>query len=291
MNRKFVLGFGLCLLLFCSFSLFLDLKRAEVVAEVLFIDDFVNLNKWNTVEGDWIVSNRVAEGYQQEGECLAWAGSTLWTNYEVNANLRIIASGDEAVLVVRYTDLGNFYWIGLGCWNHKYSIVRVLDYSHTELMYSGDSTEIEVDRWYNVSVIAFDNNLRLFVDGVKVLETEDDSFPNGAIGLGTYDGTMQAKEFVVQSYPPSPTPTPSPTSTETPMPSESVGPTPTASPVPSESVGPTPTASPDVSAAFPLVETVVVVGVVAVVVVALVVFRVFRKRKKPPALARYPRSS
>ena len=68
-----------------------------------------------------------------------------------------------------------------------------------ELASSGLISEVEVGKWYLISAVVVDNTLQLFVDGVKVLEVQDNSLSHGAVGFVTYDGTMRTKELVVQT--------------------------------------------------------------------------------------------
>jgi hypothetical protein len=198
MSRRTVFGVALALLLACSHVTLFKVEMPEVNALTLFSDDFANLSNWTAAEGEWTVSNGVLEG-NGSAEALVWAGSTSWTNYDVTANIRMFSPGGDAVIVVRYTDLGNFYWVGLGSWGHKYSITKVENYVHTELAHSGLVSELEPDKWYTVSVVVIDSTLQLFVDGFLVLTVEDNSIPSGAVGFGTYGGTMQAVQMVVQS--------------------------------------------------------------------------------------------
>jgi hypothetical protein len=198
LRRLFRFGVALAFLLLLSCVLVFEVKLPEANA-ALFNDNFSNLSNWTVVNGVWSVSGGVLQGFSpnsQEG--LIWAGDASWMYYQATANVRTIGS-DEAGLVVRFTDSLNYYWLGLGCWEHKYSISRVVDGVYTELAFSGLASEVEVGRWYTITAVAFVDTLQLFVDGVKVLEVQDNSHPNGAVGFRTWDGTMQAGQLVVQS--------------------------------------------------------------------------------------------
>jgi Tol biopolymer transport system component len=93
---------------------------------------------------------------------------------------------------------------------------------------------------------------------------------------------------------PTPTSTPKPTTAPTSIPTTS--PTnPPATPPPSTSPTPTfsstPTSIPSPTTSFPLQETIAIAGVIITAIVAIILFRIIRKPRKPPALARYPKSS
>ena len=54
---------------------------------------------------------------------------------------------------------------------------------YQELVSSGLASEVESGRWYLFSAVAVDYMLQLSVDGVKVLQVQDSSLSNGAIGF------------------------------------------------------------------------------------------------------------
>ena len=198
MQRGTSFRLALALLLLLSCILVFEVKM-PVANAALFSDDFANLSNWNVVNGAWSVSGGVLQGVAPNENCLIWAGDTSWTNYQLTAYGSKLNSGNVIGVVVRYTNPDNFYWMGLGCWGHKFSISKMDNGTGTELASSGLINEVEVGRWYMISAVVVDSTLQLFVDGVKVLEVQDNSLPNGAVGFITYDGTMQAKELAVQT--------------------------------------------------------------------------------------------
>ncbi len=162
-----------------------------------FRDYFADLDAWTIESGSWTL---VSDGVQGAGssEALMYTGSAVWTNYQVSANVCLISSGDASV-VVRYTGPEDFYWLGLGCLGHKFSISKVVGGVYQELASSGLASEVVVGRWYLVSAVAVEDTLQLFVDGVKVLEVQDNSLSHGAVGFSSWGGIMQAQYLTVQS--------------------------------------------------------------------------------------------
>jgi hypothetical protein len=165
----------------------------------LLKDDFSNLSNWIKINGDCTSTGSVLDLTSAVGgEGLICTGDRAWTNYGVTVNVRVINSG-EASIVVRYKGPNDFYWLGLGCWGHKYSISKVVNGVYEELVSFGLASEVVTGKWYLVSAIALDGMLQLFVDNVKVLEVQDASLAEGAIGFRNWAGTMQAEQLTVAS--------------------------------------------------------------------------------------------
>ncbi|MDQ1280439.1 MAG: hypothetical protein QG670_1702 [Thermoproteota archaeon] len=79
----------------------------------------------------------------------------------------LVSSGGEASLVVRYTDSANFYWLGLGLYNHKYSIAEVVDGVYEELNSTGLDTEVELGKGYTVTVVTVCSSLNCLLMGLR----------------------------------------------------------------------------------------------------------------------------
>jgi hypothetical protein len=166
---------------------------------VLFSDVLSNLSKWNVITGTWITDNGSLKGTSATGgEGLIWAGNTTWTNYSFTARLDIANSG-EASLVVRYKDPANFYWLGLGCWGHKYSISKMVNRTCQELASFGSASEIEANGSYLVTAIVINDVLQFFVNNIKVLQVKDNSIRDGAIGFRNWDSMMKVNQPIVRS--------------------------------------------------------------------------------------------
>ena len=190
-------------LLLCFCMSLLCVEFGEVNALVLISDDFSNLEGWNLgkLEGSWSVLGGVLNGWAPENVATwVWKGDISWTDYQVTARIRLV-SGSEATLIFRYIDDANFYYLGLGSWNSKYCISKVvgIDTNVIKLASTGLKSEVELNRWYTVSAIVEGNTLQMFVDGIMVLEAQDNSHPNGAVGVRLWNGTMQADYFIAET--------------------------------------------------------------------------------------------
>ena len=165
----------------------------------LFRDEFSNLSKWTIVKGDWTAANGMLQGISAVGGVgLIWAGDKGWTNYGVTAHVNAVNSV-EASLVLRFKGPNDFYWLGLGCWGHKYSISKVVNGVYQELAFYGLASELEANRWHLISAVAVNDVLQLFVDSVEVLRVRDSSISSGAIGFRNWADTIQVNQVFVGS--------------------------------------------------------------------------------------------
>jgi hypothetical protein len=115
-------------------------------------------------------------------------GNTSWTDYSTETATRLLSYTTEftvgdACVVFRYRDPSNLYWFGLGSFERKVAIGRKLNGEDTELAGNGSNTELEFGRTYVLKVEVAGSNIKAYLDDVLVLETTDNSHPNGTIGL------------------------------------------------------------------------------------------------------------
>jgi hypothetical protein len=159
---------------------------------------------WTSQAGTWGVSGNVLAG-SGGYDVLAIAGNPVWADYSVTTNVMIMSgvSNVEASVVVRFENTSNFYWMGLGLFEHQYSIAKFVDGVYTELVSSGTIASVQTNTTYKIRAVVYGNILQLYVDDVKVLETTDTSHVNGAIGFRTwnsdvrYSGVEVLSEYVV----------------------------------------------------------------------------------------------
>jgi hypothetical protein len=84
-----------------------------------------------------------------------------------------VINAGESSIVIRYVDANNYYWIGIGCWGHQYSIGKMLNGIPTELAGSGSASNIQQDITYTLKATANGNTLTLTVNGAQTLQTTD----------------------------------------------------------------------------------------------------------------------
>jgi hypothetical protein len=151
---------------------------------------------WTIVDGTWNVSDNEMYGSSLT-EALIVADNTNQTNYEVTMNT-IITGGvtrNESSIVIRYVDANNFYWMGVGCFGHQYSIGRMLNGVSTEIASSNSESNVQLGVTYTIRAVANANVLTLYVNENQVLQIADNAFGSGAFGIRTFDSSIQVLDI------------------------------------------------------------------------------------------------
>lgn len=175
----------------------------QIVAPPYMSDDFMREGdqggSWEPVAGTW--ENAGPSGPKPTPEhsanpfsyrCsapgqygLAVAGYWFWDSYEVRAAVR--PADDGAVgLCVYYQDPGNYFlfrWVGLGNGQGRKQLLRVADGQWRVLTDAAGG--FDIGQWYVLAVRAFDGHIQALIDGQPVLEAQDESLGEGAVGLYT----------------------------------------------------------------------------------------------------------
>jgi hypothetical protein len=152
---------------------------------------------WTIVDGTWNVINNTMFG-SGSAEALITAENTSQTDYEVTMHT-IIYGGvtrNESSIVIRYVDANNFYWMGVGCWGHQYSIGRMLNGVPTEIASSGSELNVQQGITYTLRAVANDNTLSLYVNENQVLQIADNAFSSGAFGIRTFDSSIETLDIL-----------------------------------------------------------------------------------------------
>jgi hypothetical protein len=151
---------------------------------------------WTIADGTWNVVNNKLFG-SGSAEALITADNTAQSNYSVTMNT-IINTGapqNESSIVIRYVNQSNFYWMGVGCFGHQYSIGRILNGVSTELAGSGSASNVEQGVTYTLTAIANSNVLTFYVNGTQVQQITDHSLATGKFGIRTYGSSIQTLDI------------------------------------------------------------------------------------------------
>lgn len=84
----------------------------------LLEDDFEDgaADGWTTVGGSWNIGNEGSLVYAQNGlygESIAFAGEASWTDYILEADVKVKKLGGNGGILFRYQDANNFYMFRL----------------------------------------------------------------------------------------------------------------------------------------------------------------------------------
>ncbi|WP_029214732.1 pectate lyase [Kallotenue papyrolyticum] len=227
--------------LFTGLLVLMLLSWRPTQAATLFSSDFNSgtATGWSTYNGTWTVISENGNGiwYQSSAEeGRAWAGDLAWSNYSVEADVRVIDwNGSNRIYVAgRWQDGNTFYAASLANTSSgtRLELRRKINGATSTIV--SKNYPIATNTWYRVRLELSGNQLRLLINGVQQLATTDSSLSSGMIGLVAYKAAAQFDNVVVSdivsgaptpSATPSPTPRPSATPSPTPRPSATPSPT------------------------------------------------------------------
>ncbi len=169
---------------------------------------------WSEVQGEWSVANgeytqsvvewsttSTLETYHR-----SFFGDESWTDYEVEATVRIDEGGDVAPIIGIFfrvsekSDAGGYYYFRLDARGAEGpGLIR----APNETIQINANQPAELGRDYVLKVKVEGSDIRCYVDDVLEIETTDDAFPSGAVGVGTFDcvGTFDDVEVEGEDIP------------------------------------------------------------------------------------------
>jgi len=142
---------------------------------------------------DWTVDDG------NDGTQCAVAGDGAWDDVVLTAGLRPVA-GEAIGLLVRYQDTDNFYRFTLDPQNGTRQLVRCAAGSSTTLW--EDTVASEIGHLYEAVVSVVGSSLRLWIDGVPVLEVDDGTLVTGMVGLYSWADDDRFTAVAVHEAPP-----------------------------------------------------------------------------------------
>ncbi len=156
----------------------------EVWGAPLFHDTFTDgeAGDWTFSTGSWSVANGQLEQSTNDEHAMALQGSVSWQNYTVSADMSS-TDDDFMGLVFRYQDSDNYYYFYMSSQQSLYSLLKVVDGSTTVITSeTGGYTSGET---YRVEVVLQGTGIKVYVDGVQVIDETDSALDKGKIGLIT----------------------------------------------------------------------------------------------------------
>jgi hypothetical protein len=138
------------------------------------------------------------------GEAIATLNNSDWTNQAVEADIRptVFSGSDRWVgLATRFTDEANFYYVTARS-SGNLVLKRKVNGAFSTLASAPLQVAINTD--YRLRLEAAGDRLRVFVNGVKVLEAHDAALRHGRAALITYKAKADFDNVVVTPSPSTP---------------------------------------------------------------------------------------
>jgi hypothetical protein len=166
----------------------------------LFSDDFEDGNSsgWTVVNGSWAVVTDGTKVFKQSvttGEALAYAGNTSWTNYTVQAKVKLYGQSSGSGIIGRYQDSNNFYMFRIHNGTAKVQLYKRVAGTFTLLQET--AMTININTIYTLKLVLSGNSLIGYVDGVQKVSFTDSSFTSGCIGARGFDQSFCIDEVMV----------------------------------------------------------------------------------------------
>ncbi|OAA28221.1 hypothetical protein UG55_1006194 [Frankia sp. EI5c] len=202
-----------------SLAALLLVTAPSVQAATLFADDFADGDSvgWSKSGGNWSVLNDGTSAYRQNNLnselARAFAGSTGWTDYSLQARVRPLAFDGTA----RYVGIGartagstEFYRLALLNTNQ----VQLQAVSGSLITVIGSAARtVNTGTWYTLRIDVAGSRISGYLDGALVGSGDDRSIAAGRISLQTFHATATFDDVLVSDTVPTPPTTAGPSTT------------------------------------------------------------------------------
>ncbi|HEX3045044.1 MAG TPA: glycosyl hydrolase family 28 protein, partial [Bacillota bacterium] len=170
----------------------------------LFSDNFEsgNANNWTATTGTWsVVQDSGSYVYYQSSanEGRTSAGSSSWTNYAVEAKVKVdnFNGANRAYVCGRYRDGNNFYCASLYNSSGGTLEIRKKVAGSTTNLVTKTNVGLVAGTWYTVKLVLKGSNISVYLNGTQVLTATDSSLTSGAVGLIAYKVVAKYDDVVV----------------------------------------------------------------------------------------------
>lgn len=156
---------------------------------------------WNRSFENWPLSAWSVSGnelVQSTGDTPARLdfGSTGWTDYVYSVEAWK-DGGAEGFLIPFRASTGGFYWLNLGGWNNTR---HQLEKGQGNPVGPSVAGVIDVGRWYQVQIRCDGARIRVWLDGLEIIDWTDPSAPilAGQVGVGTWATQARFRNMQVE---------------------------------------------------------------------------------------------
>ncbi len=162
----------------------------------LLYDDFSQgMKDWTIDRGAWKTDRNIAEGSGPSH--LAYILNNQWHNYQYQVTTRIKGSDDPEVdwlksyIFFRLQDARNFYRFGI---HGDGGVIDLFKCINGEWIQIGSANLIPLpETWYTMLVTVRGDAITGYIDGKKMIEARDSTFPAGGIGIGVLEDAMRVE--------------------------------------------------------------------------------------------------
>nr|WP_230205051.1 family 16 glycoside hydrolase [Parafrankia elaeagni] len=172
-------------------------------AAALFSDDFAdgNADGWSKSGGSWSVVTDGTPAYRQTnlGSELAraFAGSTSWTDYSLQARVRPLAfDGAQRYVGIGARTASNTKFYRLVLLNSNRAELQAVSGSSVTVL-GGVSRTVSTGSWYTLRVDVSGTTISGYVDGTLIGSGTDSSITAGRISLQTFHATASFDDVLV----------------------------------------------------------------------------------------------
>jgi len=175
---------------------------SRYTGDLLLYDDFSSFDRsvWKTVAGKWTARDGLAKVAGAPGLSFFITGKDYWQNY--SASFRALMPKPGTVYLP-------FYWQNEK--NHdrvrlrfdetgrvRVALERILDGTTAKISEAEIPLNIANTRdWFSCLLQVNGENFTVFIDGMQVLQADDNAFSSGKTGVGSYRSGAQFADFTV----------------------------------------------------------------------------------------------
>lgn len=142
--------------------------------------------KWNIISD---AGNKVvAQQAKNESDCfnILALDNLFYKNFTLTVKMKAVAGEEDqgGGLVWRFIDNSNYYIARCNPLENNFRFYKVMNGSRKQL--KSVDCSIKSGEWFTMSITMNGNNITCSLNGTKVIETSDDTYPNaGKVGLWT----------------------------------------------------------------------------------------------------------
>jgi len=185
----------------CILIILILLPVSKAESDILLYEDFSNDKNWTAVSGIWKSLNGEYMQTSSVYPSLSFAGDNNWDDYTCEAKVKFKSMGGTG-LVFRAKNEKQYYVAYIYYTREAESMSLV---KHNGPGVSDRSTvavskiPLSLNKWYTLKVMVKGNSIKIFLDNILTIDTEDDTYSNGKAGLYSWGTDVNFDDVKVYS--------------------------------------------------------------------------------------------